>query len=148
MSLPSESENVIEKLLQRAEVIVVDSQMEKGFCRVVDISSGKTGYVDRKALEVNFGSKIERSSDIFRREDGIRQGKPTVTVRNDTDRELTLAIDNREIRVLPAESISVEILAGSYKFHASAPRARPLLGEQVFSEGGIYTCKFYIRRSR
>lgn len=73
--------------------------------------------------------------------------KPTITVRNEAGRIVTLIFGGVTYEIPIGNSIQITVEEGNYEFRASAPRANPLSGVKSYRRGYLYSWTFFIRRS-
>lgn len=145
---PDVKSGVVQLLTHTNDLVVLDAASVNGWCRVVEISSGNIGWMQQSRATVVPRARVERSQDVFARREAAGQSKPTVQIKNDADRTISLEVGGKTLQILAQRTESMEIESGDYKFHATAAGTRPLLGTQTFSSGGAYSWRFWIERRR
>lgn len=141
---PESSAKVTRKLLGQAELVVLEPSDVSGWCRVVDTTSGEIGWIQLSHATATNRPIISRSRDVFSVASTNDGRKPTVEIRNDADRSIALEVAGKLLKIESKQTSNMDIEPGSYSFHATAARARPLLGTQKFENGSRYTWTFWI----
>jgi len=145
---PDVKSGVVQLLIPTHDLVVLDVASINGWCRVVEVSSGNTGWVQQSRAAVAPMARVERSRDVFARTEAAGLSKPTVQIKNDANQTISLEVGGKILQILSQRTESMEIDPGDYKFHATAAGTRPLLGTQTFSSGGAYSWRFWIERRR
>jgi len=125
-------------------LILLDRNHSQGWLNVIDLDSGREGWIYYKDSKVYLSRSPKKSKSVFESRSTNSNRSPEVTISNNTDRTLTVKLGSDVISILPNSSKTFIQSPGTYKFYASVPRAYPLLGEETFSNGRIYTWTFYI----
>lgn len=99
-------------------------------------------------------SKIPRKTNkqpasgerLFEREYVGGTGNPTIYIKNDADRAVTLILGGVKYVISSGNSETLTIEPGNYEYFASAPRASSLSGVENYELGYRYSWTFFITR--
>lgn len=141
------SGKVVELLTQGDLVVLVDRNRTADWVNVIDLTSGKEGWVYISHLDVYFSKQTKAHLPAFDLKRSEDDRDPDVTIQNDTDRSLTLRVGSGTYTFGPHSGQTIEIPGGSYEFRAWVPGAFPFLGTQNFSKGFNYSWNFFIENS-
>ncbi len=87
------------------------------------------------------------SETLFEREYVGGSGNPTISIKNDADRTVTLVFGGIKYVIPSGQTESLTIEPGNYEYFASASGVRPLSGVEKYEAGYSYSWRFFIRRS-
>lgn len=74
--------------------------------------------------------------------------RPTITIKNDTDRLVTLVFGGATYKIKSQEAMQLIVDEGNYEYFASAPRVRPTSGVKEYKNGYGYSWTFYIGKTK
>lgn len=141
---PEAAAKIARKLLPRSVLVVLELSDVSGWCRVVDTASGSVGWIQLIHATGTDVPTILRSTNVFSAVQTSDGQKPSVEIKNDADRSISLEVAGKSLKIESKQTSAMETDSGSYAFHATAARARPLLGTQKFENGSTYTWTFWI----
>jgi uncharacterized protein YgiM (DUF1202 family) len=130
--------------IPKGDLVVLLNQTPVGpWYNVIHVKSNQEGWIHNSTVITNFTSNRKPNFTIPGRNTGSYKD-PTVEVKNDSDRTMTLKLGETRYTLSPNESRLITLTPGKISFHASAPGVIPNFGEQIFELGYIYTWRFYI----
>ena len=124
---------------------LVSREASGGFYRVIEIESGKQGFVRAEEVEVRFTAQ-PRAASPFRAQRVDDTSPPAVTVNNDSDRDITLTLDAEVFSIAPRSERTITVRPGRVSYVAGAPGVIPAMGTEEFARGHVYTWRFWIQR--
>jgi hypothetical protein len=129
------------------DVLVLVSRIPtNGYLDVIDVRSGKEGWVDQDDVQIQLTRQPERAAQ-FTEEYVGSDDPPEVSVENATDSELNLKIEESFYTVGRNATQTIPLSGGTYSYYATEPGAIPAMGKQNFKRGYRYTWKFWIETS-
>ena len=145
-SSSEESEKVL--LLKKAAVLaLIDREDSDGWLNVIDIKTGKEGWVKKKHVSLVLSNKPK--PELVFNDDKIDEiSNPEIEVENVSDKDLTLKVSDARFVVPKHSKKAVIVPPGEHKYHASAPNVYPAIGKNDFRTGHRYTWKFWIESRR
>jgi SH3-like domain-containing protein len=133
------------KRLKRGDRFVILSRTKtKNWINVIDLESGNEGWVYVSHVKIYYTRNPKSSVPEFQERRTASNRSPEITIKNDTDRTLSLRVGDQRYTIESYSSRTISLTAGTYKFYASAPRVYPLMGEKYWSNGSVYSWTFYI----
>ena len=142
--MPNKTSSVVKTLHAGDLVVLLARSKSYNWLNVFDVDSGKEGWVYLSHLRVYLTSAPKSSVPSFQASRVDSEHEPIITVRNDSDRTMTLRIGDQTYTIEPSRTRTVYLTGGTYKFFASASRTYPLYGDKNFSKGYDYDWAFYI----
>jgi hypothetical protein len=128
-------------------VVLLDRVPVGPWYNVIHVKSNQEGWIHNNTIITNFTKNRKPQITIPGRSTGSYKN-PTVEIKNDSDKTMTLKLGETRYSFAPNESRSITLTPGKINFHASAPSIIPNFGEQNFELGHIYTWRFYIVTKR
>lgn len=127
-------------------IILLQRKHSTGFLNVLDVETGKVGWIYYKDVKIYFTQKPRQDGNMFRATPSNNNQPPEVTITNNTDRILTIKLGDENYTIQPSSFLKISLSRGVYDFYAFAPRAYPLIGSKSFDTGYRYTWTFYISK--
>lgn len=124
-------------------VVLLDRSPVASWYNVIHVKSNQEGWIHSSTILTYYTKNRKPSLTISGRSTGSYKN-PTLEVKNDSDKTMTLKLGETRYVFSPQESKTIPLTSGRYSFHASAPNVIPDFGEQNFELGYIYTWRFYI----
>lgn len=140
---PNESSSLIKKLSYGSLLVVVDREKNNGWINVIDVESGKDGWVKADDIDVKYTQKRQPTSQLDRSPTSSTR-PPEIEVFNDSNVTLYLNFGGSKYTILANDSVKFTIEPGRYKFYASSPGVLPDFGEDMIQTGFSYIWRFYI----
>ena len=129
-----------------ALLVLVHRETRNGWYSVFDIPTGKEGWVRQDDVEIRLTTKPRAAPSIAEIDRGTDTA-PAITVKNDTDDELTLHIAERTYLLARRAEQSIPVPEGKFWFSGSVPGAIPAFGTKEFKRGYEYRWRFWIVRT-
>ncbi|HNO30043.1 MAG TPA: SH3 domain-containing protein [Chitinophagales bacterium] len=141
---PSTESPIINKISQGALIFIEDtSTTYDGFYYILDIMSNNYGFASTKYIKVD--SALQKSPDrIFSPLGRSRSYNPSVAVKDSTNLEVTLKLNNSVYIFQPGETRTLELPPGKYTYVASAPGVLPYFGDDLLEANYSYYWTFYV----
>ena len=140
---PDASAATIRKVSERDTLVLIDREPRNGWYDVIDVRSGREGWVNQNDVEIIF-TKHPEASAKFSEEYLGSDAAPKVDVVNQTSDSLDLKVGQTYYTVQPKSQISVPIPAGTFSYYATEPGVIPAMGKQEFKRGYGYTWTFWV----
>jgi len=140
---PSITSKPLLKLAKGDILVILGSALSDTWYNVIHVESGKEGWIHSSTVEVNYTQNRKPLFQIPRTATGSNKN-PALEVTNDTNRILTLKIEDTRYTFAPHEKQTLNFAPGHYKFIASAPAVIPDFGEESLETGYRYSWRFYI----
>lgn len=128
-------------------VVLLDRTPTGPWYNVVHVNTNQEGWIHNSTIITSFTKNRKPNLTIPGHNTGSYKN-PTVEVKNDSDKTMTLKLGATRHIFSPRESKSIPLTTGKYSFHASSPNVIPVFGEQNFELGHVYTWRFYIVTTR
>lgn len=130
--------------IAKGDLVVLLSRNPIGsWFNVIHVKSNQEGWIHSSTVAIKYTKN--RKPNLTIEGTNTRSSKnPTLEVKNDSDKTLTLKLGESRHVFLPRESKTITMSPARYSFHASAPNVIPDFGDQVFEVGYIYSWRFYI----
>lgn len=139
----STNDEILFKVPINSSLYVFDEPLENGFYHVHFIAQNTSGYIYFKYVKI--GEYIPESEDSPFTSNYIAGGlNPTLEIKNDTKKVLTLMLDEEFFVFLSGETKTITVAAGEYKYFASAKGVLPNSGKETFKVSYSYKWTFYI----
>lgn len=130
--------------LPQGDVVVLLSRDPVGpWHHVIHVKSNQEGWIHSSTITVRYTRNRKPSFTIPGSSTGSSKN-PTLEVKNDSDKTMTLKLGDTRYVFPPYESKTIPLSPARYSFHASAPNVIPDFGDQTFEIGYIYNWRFYI----
>ena len=126
-------------------LVMVTRDPTAGFYNVVDADTSDEGWIRADQVTVRL-TKQPKTSPFEATKTNETTQNPTVSVKNDTDLEITLTMGEVKYRIAPRDTLSITIAPGLHKYIASAPGVLPFVGTDTLQAGYKYSWQFYIQR--
>jgi uncharacterized protein YgiM (DUF1202 family) len=140
---PNEYSTLIKTLETGDLLVLVDREKTNDWYNVIDVKSGKDGWVTASDVDVRFTQTIKPLTKL-EESTSYSTSQPEIKIINDSNVTLYLNFGGAHYTISANDSISFTISPGNYKFFASSPGVLPDFGESYFRLGHIYTWRFYI----
>ena len=141
---PGSNYDILRTLPAGTQIFIFSATAENDFYKVKDIATDTDGYISRSL--VRLGEVIPEQSEerpIFDR-GRSPEYNPQIEISNNTDRTLSLTLNNERYTFSPRETKSITVLPGRYRYIASAAGVLPNVGNNNFESYYKYTWTFYI----
>ena len=140
---PNSSNNSINKLEPGTQIFISSLKEENGYVNIVDIETNKEGYIFKDYIKL--GQLIPKSSEGILQNTGQSSSyQPEIEIFNNTDRSLTLKMNDRKFTFNSKERKTLNLPPGNYEYRASAPGVIPDIGIEQLSNNNGYEWEFYI----
>lgn len=142
-SEPNTESKILSSLMKDQDVFIVSLVTENDFYNIIDIKTNTEGYVHKSFIRI--GNLITKSKEnVFQPSGKISNYNPEVEIFNDTNKSLTLKLNNEYFYFRPFETKNINLDPGEYDFRASAPGVIPYIGSEKLISNQGYSWKFYI----
>jgi hypothetical protein len=135
---------VVRNIAANDVLVLVDRAPTNGWLDVIDVRSGKEGWVDQDDVQIQLTQHPEQAAKLTEEYVGS-DDPPEVSVENATDKVLSLKIGQKSYSLEAGSTISVSLPAGTYSYYAWEPGVIPDKGRDDWKSGYKYTWKFYVR---
>jgi uncharacterized protein YgiM (DUF1202 family) len=126
-----------------AQIFIISLENKNGFVNVIDIASNTEGYVSRKLIKT--GERImESEGGLFQPTGATDTFNPEVKIYNNTNRTLTLKMNDRTFTFYSGERKKFDLPPDIYNYRASAKGVIPNIGQEILKSNNGYTWEFYI----
>ncbi len=125
-------------------LVLVDRTPTNGWLDVIDVRSGKEGWVNQDDVKIQLTQHPEQAAKLTEEYVGS-DDPPEVSVENATDRVLSLKIEQSSYSIEAGSTVSVSLPPGTYSYYAWEPGVIPDRGRDDWKSGYKYTWKFYVR---
>jgi hypothetical protein len=143
MSRPNEEATQIRAVSDRDTLVLIDRNPQSGWYDVIDVRSGKEGWVRADSVEINLTKHPAPASKFSEHYVGS-EAAPKVTVINQTPSDLSLKIGAEYFTVPPRSQLPLPSTEGTFSYYGAEPGVIPAQGTQEFKRGYEYTWKFWI----
>lgn len=140
---PGTDYKVMASLKPQTQLFVASLEVEDGFYSVIDIATNKAGYVHKSFVVL--GEELPASEGgLFTPSGSSGQENPEVEIYNNTEKILTLKLNDLRYTFLPQQRQTIDLKATAYDYIASAPNVIPNHGVETLKSNTRYTWQFYI----
>lgn len=140
---PGEDYSIIKKLEQGTQLFLYSLDTDNDYYFVIEIKTNREGYVHKKYTKIL--QEVKRNDQgIFTPLGESTSYNPTIEIYNNTNRTLTLKLNNTRYTFNPHEKKNLELSPGLYEYYASAPNVIPDYGSEVMKSNYSYSWEFYI----
>lgn len=142
---PGTGHKILGKIAKLKPVMVETAELKKAYAKVMDIETGREGYVSTKYLD--YITKVKVNGSGFFTPVGRTYSKyAKVTLKNDSHVTANIKFGNKTYKVAPNSSKTLEqVEAGSYNIMVSSPGIFPYVGVEKVEGGKHYARGFYIQ---
>jgi uncharacterized protein YgiM (DUF1202 family) len=121
--------NVISSLSHGSQIFIISLEEKNGFVNVIDIASNTEGFVSEKFIKT--GEKVmESKGGLFQPSGATDTFNPEVEIYNNTNRTLTLKMNDRTFSFYSGERKKFDLPPGKYNYRASSHGVTLLLGSE------------------
>ena len=144
---PGTGHKILGKIAKLKPVMVETAELKKAYAKVMDIETGREGYVSTKYLD--HITKVKVNGSGFFTPIGRTYSKyAQVTLKNDSYVTANIKFGNKTYKVAPHSSKTLEqVEAGTYNIVVSSPGIFPYVGVEKVVGGMRYAREFYITTS-
>jgi hypothetical protein len=128
-------------------LVLLNTAPDGSWHNVLHVKTNQEGWIHRNAVAAYYTKNPKPKLTIPGRDTGSLKN-PSLEVKNDSNKELTLKIGETRYVFYSQETKTIQITPGKYSFYASAPSVIPDFGEENFQAGYVYTWRFYIVTTR
>lgn len=140
---PNTSDQIISTLNQGTQIFISSLNPQNGFVKIIDIATNEEGFVSKAFIKV--GEEVAISSQGLLQQTGkVGSYEPEIEIYNNTDRSLTLKMNEQYFIFLSKERKKFTLPPGTYSYRASAPGVIPDLGTEKLLNNNGYSWEFYI----
>lgn len=143
MSEPDSAATRIRTVSDRDMLALINRKPQSGWYDVIDVPLGKEGWVQENDVRVSLTTH-QMNVAKFQEEYTGSNAAPSVTIINQTHRNLTLKIGETQYAIRSESSLSISIPSGIFRYYASAPAAIPAIGEREFKRSYRYSWEFWV----
>lgn len=144
---PSKTGELLKSLKTGSNIFIISIETENDFYNIIDIDSNLEGYVHKSFVKL--GNVVSKSKNsVFTPNGKTTKYDSEVTIVNDTNRTLTLKLNEQYYNFKPYETKNLNLTPGFYDFRASAPGVVPYIGTESLKSNEGYSWKFYITTRR
>lgn len=137
------SQNVIRQLDYKDVLCVLDTIEIHGFYHVIDVRTNKEGYVFWEY--VYLGDRIDDQTGALTQNGETQSENPTISITNNTEKYLTISLNNSEYEIEPHGIKTVTMTGGGEVYErASEAGVLPYIGHDNVETGHTYAWTFYI----
>jgi hypothetical protein len=140
---PSSSSAQILRVNDRDLLVLVDREPTQGWYDVIDVHSGKEGWVSQDEVRIQFTSHPKPDAKFSVEYTGT-DSPPDVLVENETESVLSLKVGEDHRYIQPRSHLQIHVPLGTFRFYASVPDVLPASGTQTFERGSRYSWKFWV----
>lgn len=144
MIAPDPNGAVVRNVTANDVLVLVDRTPSNGWFDVIDVRSGKEGWVNQDDVQISLTKHPERAAQ-FTEENLGSNDPPDVLVENTTGGMMTLKIGEKKYTVQPGSTLTVSLPAGTYSYYATEAGLIPAFGQDDWKLGYRYTWKFYVK---
>ncbi|MGP8250786.1 MAG: SH3 domain-containing protein [Terracidiphilus sp.] len=146
MDTPDTNGAVVRSVTANDVLVLVDRTPSNGWYDVIDVRSGKEGWVSQDDVQISFTKHPEQAAKFTEEYTGS-DDPPEISVENATSGVLNLKVDGNFYSVQPNSTISISLSGGSSSYYATEPGAIPAMGKKDFERGYRYSWRFWIETS-
>jgi hypothetical protein len=142
---PGTNHEIIKTLPAGTQLFIFSRDTKNNFYKVKDIETDTDGYISKPLIDL--GETVEAlgpEDSPFERTGELLTRNPEIKIYNNTDRTLTLTLNDDKYVFRSQETKMVIVPPGRYEYMASAPRAIPYYGVDTLKERVSYEWTFYI----
>ncbi|MDR2825017.1 MAG: hypothetical protein LBB41_07460 [Prevotellaceae bacterium] len=144
--LPSSHSAILVWLPVKTTVFVISDVAVNGFVQVIYLESGVEGYIYRNVVDFTDKVADEVSTSIFSSVLSQHTDSVTLTVTNNTNRTLTLKIDNHNYTVVSDSQERITLAPGVHKYILFGPKFLPMAGTEILQRKQNYNWKISAMR--
>jgi len=140
---PKPNGKLLRQLPIHSQVYIFSPKEVNGFCKAIDIKTGKIGWINRKSVTFTGKAQIDEKSE-FRSTGKSTSYDPEVVIKNSSNKNITLIVGDKSFSLNPNSTIKNTIKPGNKYYVASSPGVIPKSGYQTFSSNMGYEWSFWI----
>ena len=140
---PSTSSTIIKQLPAGTQIYVFSTQDANGFYKVIDIKSGKIGWVSKNLVKWSGEADINYS-DAFQNTGSTSNYNSDVVIKNKSSYKITLVVGGETFYLSPYSTETISISPGKLYYIATAPGVIPSSGYQTFGSYQAYEWGFWV----
>jgi uncharacterized protein YgiM (DUF1202 family) len=144
---PSTSSSVIRQLPAGTQLYVFSKQDANGFYKVIDIKTGKIGWVSKSLVKWTGEADINYSG-AFQSTGSTSNYNSDVIIRNKSSYKITLVVGGEAFYLSPNSMETKSISPGKMYYIATAPGVIPSSGYQTFGSYQGYEWGFWVETRR
>jgi hypothetical protein len=135
---------VIRNIAANDVLVLVSRTPTNGYLDVIDVRSGKEGWVDQDDVRIQLTQHPEQAAKLTEEYLGS-DDPPEVSVENATGDALSLKVGERSYTLQAGSKLTVSLPAGTYGYYAWEPGVIPAEGRDDWKSGYRYNWKFYLK---
>jgi len=140
---PSVDYEISRSLKQSSKIFIISLDTENEFYNIIDIATNKEGFVKKSFVRLLEEVKLNKSG-MFIPEGNSLGNNPEIEIYNNTNKLLSLKLNEEMFHFAPQEKKSISLSSGPYSYRASAPGVTPNIGNEEIKGRIKYTWQFYI----
>ena len=141
---PTAESPVLRSIKQGSGLFVTNEQQTNGFYHVVDIETNTEGYIHHSYVQLD--QEIPPTGESFNPVGSSTGSRPMLKVFNDSQRAMTLKLNNTIYTFSPQERRVLILSPGGYSYRASAPGVIPDYGTDTLHYNLDYNWRFSVGR--
>jgi uncharacterized protein YgiM (DUF1202 family) len=141
---PSDTSESIRKLSPGNLLVLLDRNQVNGWIKAIDYKTGTEGWILVDDIEIKYGTGTKKESFLERSASGSGSD-PTVTIKNDSNRTITLNFGGQKYTISPNQTLEFTAKPGNYSYNVYSNEVIPIIGEDYLQAGYRYTWTFYIQ---
>jgi hypothetical protein len=146
MDAPNPRGTVVRTVAADDILALVDRTPSSGWYDVIDVRSGKEGWVSQDSVQITFTKHPERAAKFTEEYTGS-DNPPEISVENASSDVLSLKVDGTFYSVQPNSSTTISVAGGATSYYATEPGTIPALGKKDFKRGYRYSWRFWVETS-
>lgn len=140
---PSTNSNIIRQLPVGTQLYVFSNQDVNGFYKVIDIKTGKIGWISKGLVKWTESVSINYSG-AFQSTGKTSEYNSKVLIRNKSSYKITLVVGGKTFYLEPYSTETTYITPNRMYYIATAPGVNPTSGYQTFSSYESYEWTFWV----
>ena len=142
---PDTSYGILKTLPAGTQLFIFSFAGENNFYKVKDIATDTDGYISKSLVEL--GQVVEGNNpenSPFESTGKSSKNNPEIEIYNNTNRTLTLTLNNEKYIFRTQETKTITVPPGRYNYMASTPGVIPYFGNDILENFTTYSWTFYI----
>lgn len=140
---PSRDSTEIGTLAAGEAVFIFEGEPINDYLHVIRIETDEEGWVHQGYVTIDSELPVS-DTPMFSPTGRIESVSPEVEIWNNTNRTMTLTLNDQRYQFGPQERRSMTLEPGVYRCRASSPGVIPYVGSEPFEANMSYTWQFYI----
>jgi hypothetical protein len=145
--LPTTRSKIIKKLNTGERLYVFSKQDISGFYKVIEIKSGKIGWISKTFIKETEKAKVNEAGD-FQDQGTSDTYESEILIKNQSSYSISLIIGNQTEFLMPNSTKTILLKPMKFHYIASAPNVNPTSGYQTFDSYHKYEWKFWVETHR